>query len=75
MTKAHRIEIRTPFALDRVNCYYIHDSTPTLIDAGVNTDESFEAVESGIKKAGGSVEELKEDNLVTRAFRPHWSGV
>ncbi|MFA6221710.1 MAG: MBL fold metallo-hydrolase [Desulfomonilaceae bacterium] len=70
MTKAHRIEIRTPFALDRVNCYYIHDSTPTLIDAGVNTDESFEAVESGIKKAGGTVEGLKRI-ILTHAHSDH----
>jgi hypothetical protein len=37
MTKVNRIELKTPFALDRVNCYYIKDSTPTLVDAGVNT--------------------------------------
>jgi glyoxylase-like metal-dependent hydrolase (beta-lactamase superfamily II) len=70
MTKAHRIEIRTPFALDRVNCYYIHDSIPTLIDTGVNTDESFETVESAIKKAGGAIEGLKRI-ILTHAHSDH----
>ena len=60
MTTIHRIEIRTPFVLDRVNCYYIKDSTPTLIDAGVNTDESFDTVELAIKKAGGTVAGLTD---------------
>jgi hypothetical protein len=35
MTTIHRLETRTPFPIDRVNCYYIKDSAPTLIDAGV----------------------------------------
>ena len=70
MTETHRIETRTPFALDRVNCYYIHDSNPTLIDAGVNTEESFEAVEAGIRKAGGSVEKLKRI-ILTHAHSDH----
>ena len=70
MTTIHRIEIRTPFVLDRVNCYYIKDSTPTLIDAGVNTDESFDTVELAIKKAGGTVAGLKTI-ILTHAHSDH----
>lgn len=70
MTKINRIEIKTPFALDRVNCYYINDSTPTLIDAGVNTDESFDKLESEIRDVGGKVEKLKRI-ILTHAHSDH----
>ena len=70
MTTIHRIETRTPFPIDRVNCYYIRDSAPTLIDAGVNTDESFDEVESAIRKAGGTVEGLKKI-ILTHAHSDH----
>ena len=70
MTAVKRIEIRTPFALKRVNCYYINDSVPTLIDAGVNTDESFEAVRSAVKEAGGTIEGLRRV-ILTHAHSDH----
>jgi len=70
MTAVKRIEIRTPFALKRVNCYYIKDSVPTLIDAGVNTDESFEAVKSAVKEAGGTIEGLRR-LILTHAHSDH----
>ncbi len=70
MTKIHRIEIRSPFVLDRVNCYYIKDSTPTLIDAGVNTAQSFQDVESAIKETGGTVEGLGRI-ILTHAHSDH----
>ena len=70
MTKVNRIELKTPFALDRVNCYYIKDSTPTLVDAGVNTQEAFETLESEIGQAGGKVKELKRI-ILTHAHSDH----
>ncbi len=70
MTKINRIEIKTPFALDRVNCYYIKDSIPTLIDAGLNTQESFEVVESAIRESGGKVEKLRRI-ILTHAHSDH----
>lgn len=70
MTTVKRIEIRTPFALKRVNCYYIKDSVPTLIDAGVNTDESFETVRSAVKEAGGAIGGLRR-LILTHAHSDH----
>jgi glyoxylase-like metal-dependent hydrolase (beta-lactamase superfamily II) len=70
MTAVKRIEIRTPFALKRVNCYYIKDSVPTLIDAGVNTEESFEAVRSAVEEAGGTIEGLRR-LILTHAHSDH----
>lgn len=43
-----RIEIPIPFALRTVNCYFIPGSVPTLIDAGINTPEAFEALRRGL---------------------------
>ncbi len=59
MTSIHKIQIPIPFPLKWVNVYYIHDSTPTLIDAGINTDEAYEALSHGIREAGGSIKDLK----------------
>ncbi|MGC8660261.1 MAG: MBL fold metallo-hydrolase [Desulfomonilaceae bacterium] len=70
MITIKRIEIRTPFALDRVNCYYIKDSTPTLVDAGINTEESFNVVKAAIEESGGAVEELKRI-ILTHAHSDH----
>ncbi|MDA8406648.1 MAG: MBL fold metallo-hydrolase [Deltaproteobacteria bacterium] len=70
MTKIHRIELKTPFALDRVNCYYVKDSTPTLVDAGVNTPEAFETLESEITRAGGKLEQLRRI-VLTHAHSDH----
>lgn len=70
MTTLHRIEIPTPFALSRVNCYYINDSVPTLIDAGVDTDEAFETLRSGIIDSSGSLEGIKRI-MLTHAHADH----
>jgi glyoxylase-like metal-dependent hydrolase (beta-lactamase superfamily II) len=59
MSTIHRIEIPIPFPLKRVNCYYVEDSTPTLIDAGVNLEESRRIIQSAIEKTGGSLSRVR----------------
>lgn len=59
MTRIHRIEVPIPFPLQTVNCYYIHDSTPTLIDTGVNSAEGLDIIERKIKSVGGRLSGLK----------------
>lgn len=58
MSIINRIDLPIPFPLKRVNCYFIQDSVPTLIDAGVNTEEALKAIESGIEKSGGSLRDV-----------------
>lgn len=70
MTTLNRIEIPTPFPISRVNSYYIHDSVPTLIDAGVDTDEAFQTLRSGITKASGTLEGIKRI-ILTHAHADH----
>jgi glyoxylase-like metal-dependent hydrolase (beta-lactamase superfamily II) len=59
MTIIHRIEVPIPFPLKTVNCYYIPDSNPTLIDTGVNSTEGLDIIEKNIRSAGGKVSDLK----------------
>ncbi len=53
-----------------INCYYIEDSTPTLIDTGVYNSEAFEAIESGIRKHGGAIGDIRRI-LVTHGHMDH----
>ena len=59
MTTVTRIEVPIPFPAQWVNSYYIHDSVPTLIDTGINTDEGLEAIRSVIEAAGGSLDQVR----------------
>jgi glyoxylase-like metal-dependent hydrolase (beta-lactamase superfamily II) len=70
LTTIHRITCPIPFALKTVNCYYIQDSVPTLIDTGVNTPECLEAITSGIRNAGGSLHGLRRI-ILTHAHSDH----
>lgn len=70
MTTVNRIELPTPFALSRVNTYYLHDSNPALIDAGVDTDEAFEVLRSGVSRAGGTLEKIRRI-ILTHAHADH----
>jgi glyoxylase-like metal-dependent hydrolase (beta-lactamase superfamily II) len=70
MTSVHRIPLPIPFPLKWVNAYYIHDSNPTLIDAGVNTEEAFEALEKGVHEAGGQIGALK-NIIITHCHIDH----
>jgi len=70
VTAIHRIEVPIPYPVKWVNCYYIEDSTPTLIDTGINTQESYEALKAGIRKHGGSIKDIPRI-LVTHGHVDH----
>jgi len=70
LTTVHRIEVPIPFPLRFVNSYYIADSVPTLIDAGVNTEQAFEAIRSAIETFGGSLGDIQRI-VVTHAHSDH----
>ncbi|MEW6347767.1 MAG: MBL fold metallo-hydrolase [Thermodesulfobacteriota bacterium] len=59
MTEIHRIEVPLPFPIKRVNCYYIRDSSPTLIDTGINSEQDFEAIAGALAGLGDSVRNLR----------------
>ena len=55
----HRLEIPTPFAVGRVNCYLMDDEPLTLIDTGPNSGKSLDELERSLATYGRSVEELE----------------
>ncbi|MBI4963188.1 MAG: MBL fold metallo-hydrolase [Desulfomonile tiedjei] len=59
MTKKKRIQVPIPFPVKSVNCYYIPGSVPTLIDTGVNLQDTLEAIKRGIEAQGGKLEDVR----------------
>jgi glyoxylase-like metal-dependent hydrolase (beta-lactamase superfamily II) len=70
MTKIHPILCPIPFALKTVNCYYLSDTIPTLIDTGVDSERSLEAIDSVVREAGGSLADIKRI-ILTHAHTDH----
>lgn len=59
MTLIHRIEIPVPFPIGSVNCYFIEDSLPTLIDAGFYSEDSLRRVSLALEKIGYRFSDVK----------------
>ncbi len=70
MTKIHRIEVPIPYPVKWINCYYIEDSVPTLIDTGLSLPECFDALADGIRDAGGDISSLGRV-IVTHGHTDH----
>jgi glyoxylase-like metal-dependent hydrolase (beta-lactamase superfamily II) len=66
----HRLEIPTPFAVGRVNCYLIEDEPLTLVDTGPNSGKSLDELERALAAHGRSVQEL-ELILLTHQHMDH----
>jgi glyoxylase-like metal-dependent hydrolase (beta-lactamase superfamily II) len=70
MTRIHKIEVPIPYPVKWVNCYYIEDSVPTLIDTGLSLPECFDALAEGVRKAGGHIGDLARV-IVTHGHSDH----
>ena len=70
MTQIHRIICPIPFALKTVNCYYLSDTVPTLIDTGVDFGSNLEAIDRVMRETGGSLTDLKRI-ILTHAHTDH----
>ncbi len=70
MTQIHRILCPIPFALKTVNCYYLSDTVPTLIDTGVDFGSNLEAIDRVMRETGGSLTDLKRI-ILTHAHTDH----
>jgi glyoxylase-like metal-dependent hydrolase (beta-lactamase superfamily II) len=55
----HRLQIPTPFAVGRVNCYLIEDEPLTLVDTGPNSGKSLDELERQLSELGRSLEEIE----------------
>jgi glyoxylase-like metal-dependent hydrolase (beta-lactamase superfamily II) len=53
-----RLQIPTPFAVGRVNCYLIEDEPLTLIDTGPNSGKSLDELQRQLADAGHAIEDI-----------------
>jgi glyoxylase-like metal-dependent hydrolase (beta-lactamase superfamily II) len=55
----HRLQIPTPFAVGRVNCYLIEDDPLTLVDTGPNSGKSLDKLEQQLSALGRSLQDIE----------------
>jgi len=55
----HRLQIPTPFAVGRVNCYLIEDEPLTLVDTGPNSGKALDELGTQLGKRGHSIDDLE----------------
>ncbi len=70
MSVIYRLSLPIPFPVRQVNCYYIADSTPTLVDCGLKSEEAFEGICAGVQQAGGELSRIKRI-LLTHGHADH----
>ncbi len=68
--KIYRIELPIPLSLKSINVYLIEDSPITLIDTGIKTESSFEALRKGLEAIGHPLESI-ERILITHGHIDH----
>lgn len=59
MTTVHTIPIPIPYPVQWVNAYYIEDSTPSLIDTGINTEDALRALQAALKAVGSELSSVQ----------------
>jgi glyoxylase-like metal-dependent hydrolase (beta-lactamase superfamily II) len=55
----HRLQIPTPFAVGRVNCYLIEDEPLTLVDTGPNSGKALDELSTQLRRRGHSIDDLE----------------
>jgi glyoxylase-like metal-dependent hydrolase (beta-lactamase superfamily II) len=55
----HRLQIPTPFAVGRVNCYLIEDDPLTLVDTGPTSGKSLDELEHQLADLGRSIADIE----------------
>jgi glyoxylase-like metal-dependent hydrolase (beta-lactamase superfamily II) len=69
--KVYKIELPIPFALKTTNIYLVDESPRTLIDTGIKTEASFEALKKGMEDIGFSLKSI-ERILITHGHIDHY---
>jgi glyoxylase-like metal-dependent hydrolase (beta-lactamase superfamily II) len=55
----HRLQIPTPFAVGRVNCYLVDDDPLTLVDTGPNSGKSLDELEHQLGDLDRSISDIE----------------
>jgi len=69
--KIYKIELPVPFSLQTMNVFFADLSPRTLIDTGIKTEASFEALKKGLENIGFSLNSI-ERILITHAHIDHY---
>lgn len=56
----HKIILPTPYAIGDVNAFLVKGEALTLFDAGPKTPEAYEALQTGIKENGYSMQDIEQ---------------
>ncbi len=67
----HRLPIRTPFPIGRINCYFIEEPVPTLIDVPPHGASFMDELQAGLKDLGRTVRDVKRI-IVTHPHIDHF---
>jgi len=71
LDKIYKIELPIPFPLKTMNVYFIDDSPRTLVDVGIKTQASLEALEKGLETIGYGLNSI-EQILITHGHIDHY---
>ncbi len=55
----HRLQIPTPFAVGRVNCYLIEDEPLTLVDTGPNSGKALDELGAALGAHGHTIDDVE----------------
>ena len=69
--KIHRISLPTPFYVGPVNVYLIQEDPLTLIDVGPRSDETLEALRSGLNRLGHRLSDIRRI-IISHAHADHY---
>lgn len=70
MIDIRRIILPTQYGMNTVNCFLIKGDEPTLIDCGEDSDESWNALTSGLKENNIAITDIKK-LVITHAHVDH----
>lgn len=74
MALIEKIQLPVPFPPGVTNCYFIPDSTPTLIDTGINTPEALRSLQDGLKRFGAGISGIRRI-ILTHGHSDHAGSV
>lgn len=69
--KTYKIELPIPFPLKTTNVFFIDEPPRTLVDTGIKTEASFDALKNGLEAIGFSLHAI-ERILITHGHIDHY---
>jgi glyoxylase-like metal-dependent hydrolase (beta-lactamase superfamily II) len=67
----HRLPIQTPFPIGRINCYFVEEPVPTLIDVPPRGASFLDELQAGLKDLGYALRDVKRI-IVTHPHIDHF---